>query len=80
VRRAERGYRLRALTARVLVAALKRARFQAARQSGSHLSLVHPDGRRAVIPIHGRPLKTGTLHAILRSAELQPAELIEFLS
>jgi len=78
--RRERGCRLRALTARALVAALKRARFQADRQSGSHLSLVHPDGRRAVVPIHGRPLKTGTLHAILRSAELHPAELVELLS
>jgi len=77
--RSARGHRLRVLTARALVAALKRARFRADRQSGSHLSLVHPDGRRAVVPIHGRPLKTGTLHSILRAAELRPAELIDLL-
>ena len=50
--RAPSDPRLRAMTARVLVSALKRAEFRADRQTGSHLTLVHCDGRRAVVPLH----------------------------
>jgi predicted RNA binding protein YcfA (HicA-like mRNA interferase family) len=74
-----RDYRLRVMTARVLVAALKRAEFRALRQAGSHLALVHPDGRRAVVPIHRAPLRPGTLRSILRHAGMSPADLDEFL-
>ena len=71
--------RLRALTARVLVSALKRAEFRADRQTGSHLTLVHRDGRRAVVPLHRAPLRPGTLRAILREAGMRPADLGPFL-
>jgi predicted RNA binding protein YcfA (HicA-like mRNA interferase family) len=79
MRERARAVRLRVLTARVLVAALKRARFAEDRQKGSHLTLVHPDGRRALVPLHSRPLKIGTQRAILRKAGLSPAELGELL-
>jgi len=74
-----RDDRLRIMTARVLIAALKRAEFRAHRQAGSHLALVHPDGRRAIVPVHREPLRPGTLRAILRHAGMSPADLDEFL-
>ncbi|MBI4556791.1 MAG: type II toxin-antitoxin system HicA family toxin [Candidatus Hydrogenedentes bacterium] len=58
--------RLPSLRPREVVAALKRAGFQEAGQSGSHLHLAHADGREVVIPIHGKDLKRGTLMAILK--------------
>ena len=63
-----RDDRLRVMTARVLIAALKQAEFRALRQAGSHLVLEHPDGRRAIVPIHRESLRPGTLRAILRHA------------
>ena len=74
-----RSFRWRAITARVLIAALKRAEFYAVRQRGSHLALVHEDGRRAVVPIHCAPLKLGTLRAILREARIRPSDLGPYL-
>jgi predicted RNA binding protein YcfA (HicA-like mRNA interferase family) len=74
-----RDSRLRIVTARVLVAALKRAAFKEDRQTGSHLALVHPDGRWAVVPIHREPLRPGTLRAILRHAKMSPADLGKLL-
>ena len=39
------------------------------RQSGSHVILYHPkDKRRAVIPLHLKDIKKGTLLAILRES------------
>ena len=38
---------------------------------GSHLAFKHPDGRRTVVPGHNRPIRTGTLRAILKQADMQ---------
>lgn len=37
---------------------------------GSHVVYKHADGRRTVIPAHNRPLKVGTLRAILKQYNL----------
>jgi predicted RNA binding protein YcfA (HicA-like mRNA interferase family) len=44
--------KLRNLTARKLVSALKRDGFSLVRQSGSHQIYRHPDGRRVTISFH----------------------------
>jgi len=50
-------------------AALRRLGFADHHQRGSHLVMVHPDGRRVVVPQHGaRDLKPGTLRNLLREA------------
>jgi len=36
----------------------------------SHVVFIHPDGRRTVVPVHNRPVRTGTLRAILRQSEI----------
>jgi predicted RNA binding protein YcfA (HicA-like mRNA interferase family) len=41
--------------------------FQQTRQRGSHVRLVHPDGRRTTVPIHGnKELPIGLVRAIVR--------------
>lgn len=47
---------------------------------GSHAKVVHPDGRTAVVPMHGgRDIPRGTLGSILRQAGLTVAEFRELL-
>jgi len=71
--------RLPTLRPRELVAALQRAGFVPRRQAGSHLTLKHPDGRRAVVPIHNNDLKRSTLHFILSEAGLSEGDLLDLL-
>ncbi|HIH10465.1 MAG TPA: type II toxin-antitoxin system HicA family toxin [Candidatus Diapherotrites archaeon] len=45
--------------------------FSAVHQVGSHVRLVHPDGRRTVVPVHGNEdLTIGLLREILKQAEI----------
>ncbi|MGH3872579.1 MAG: type II toxin-antitoxin system HicA family toxin [Pseudonocardiaceae bacterium] len=47
---------------------------------GSHAKVAHPDGRVAVVPMHGgRDLPRGTLGSILRQTRLTIAEFRELL-
>lgn len=59
-------------TAKDLIRALKKLGFYEARQRGSHVILVHSDGRRKVsIPFHaGKIVPLGTLKGILEDAEV----------
>ena len=57
-----------------LVRALARAGFVRDHQKGSHLTLRHLDGRRAIVPMHRRVLPTGTTHEILKQAGLSVEE------
>lgn len=36
----------------------------------SHMVFIHPDGRRTVVPMHNKPVPKGTLHTILRQADI----------
>jgi len=68
--------RLPTLTARERIAVLERRGFVRVRQSGSHLVLRHPDGRRATVPVHpGRDLGRGLLRQIMRDADLTVEDL-----
>jgi len=63
--------RLPAITAKELLKILKAHGFREARQSGSHVIMRHPDGRRTVVPVHsGKDLGKGLLRKILRETEL----------
>lgn len=57
-----------------LIRYLARQGFENKRQKGSHVFMVHPDGRRTTIPIH-RELARGTLRVIL----IQVNELERFI-
>ncbi|GMW03878.1 MAG: hypothetical protein AMXMBFR84_50120 [Candidatus Hydrogenedentota bacterium] len=71
--------RLPALKSRQLIAALKKAGFSEARQSGSHCILKHPDGREVVVPVHSRDLKRSTMKSIIKQAGLTVEELVTLL-
>ena len=45
----------------------------------SHVVFIHPDGRRTVVPVHNRPIFTGTLRAILRQSKISVEELLKLL-
>lgn len=73
---------LPAVSARQVLAALRRAGFVVDRISGSHHMLVHTiDARRTVtVPFHGaRSLRPGTLRNILRQAGLTVEEFRDLL-
>jgi len=65
--------RLPVVTAREVLAALRRAGFVVDRVAGNHYLLKHPDDPRRVVtvPFHGtRALKTGTFRNIVRQSGL----------
>ena len=69
--------KLPVLTARKLIAILKRYGFEPTRQSGSHVIVEHPDGRITTVPMHkGKDLAKGTLKKILEDTELQVEDLV----
>ena len=55
----------------------QKAGFYIDHQTGSHVTLLHNDGRRITIPKHNRDLKKGTLKNILRQARLSVKKFIE---
>ena len=60
--------------------ALQKAGFEVVRQRGSHVFLIHPDGRATVVPIHkGEDLGRGILRKIIDDAELTREKFLEFL-
>jgi hypothetical protein len=74
----------RGLAADQLIKTLQRLGYEVVRQKGSHVRLRHPGPpeHSITVPQH-RPLKTGTLHALLREIAHQRSlnleELIEML-
>jgi predicted RNA binding protein YcfA (HicA-like mRNA interferase family) len=68
--------RLPQLTARELIAILRRHGFEIDRQSGSHAILIHANGRRVTVPVHaGRTLGKGLLRSIMNDANLSREDL-----
>jgi predicted RNA binding protein YcfA (HicA-like mRNA interferase family) len=67
---------LRQLTGRELIAILRRRGFEIDRQSGSHVVMIHTDGRRVTVPVHaGRTLGRGLLRSIMNDARLTREDL-----
>lgn len=65
---------------RDLLRVLQKAGFVAQRQRGSHIRLVHPDGRIVSMPMHaGQDIGRGLLRKILRDADLSVEEFLELL-
>ncbi len=72
--------RLPRLKGKELVRALERAGFTVDRGRGSHVFLMHSDGRTTTVPIHsGETIGPGLLRAILRDVELSVDELAGLL-
>jgi predicted RNA binding protein YcfA (HicA-like mRNA interferase family) len=70
--------RLPVRTARQILKILRKHGFEIERQSGSHVVLRHPDGRRTTVPVHSqRDLGKGLLRQILKDTELTVKDLLE---
>jgi predicted RNA binding protein YcfA (HicA-like mRNA interferase family) len=71
---------LPSVTGREVLKALVGVGFVHVSTKGSHAKVAHPDGRVAVVPMHGgRDIPRSTLGSILRQAELTVAEFRKLL-
>lgn len=67
--------KLPVLSARQVLAALKRLDFVEVHRKGSHVKLKHPDGRIIVFPFHDE-VDRYTLKGALRDAEIDVDEFL----
>jgi len=73
-------HKLPAISPQKLAKALERAGFELKRIKGSHYYYYNPETEKiAVVPFHKNDLRKGTLHAILRDADISIEELAELL-
>ena len=73
--------KLPALTGSEVIRALTSGGFVESRVRGSHHFLVHPDGRKTVVPVHsGETIGPGLLSKILRDCDLDREEFRELLN
>ncbi len=68
------------ITGKRMISALKKAGFTVARIKGSHHFLIHSDGRRTIIPVHGNEtIGKGLFAKILKDCELNIDEFLDLL-
>ena len=53
--------------------------FIISRQVGSHVRLIHPDGRKITIAVHNKPIAKGTFNAILKQAQMDKETFLRLL-
>ena len=71
--------KLPSVTPKKLVKVLRKQGFYISRQTGSHVRLLHSDGRATTVAMHNRDLPKGTLRAILKQADISVEDFIKFL-
>ena len=60
---------------------LRRLRFVAVRQKGSHVFYRHPDGRATTLPNHaGRDISRPLMREILREISMTPGEFVKLMN
>jgi len=64
------------LSAKAVLAALKRLGFVEAHRKGSHVKMKHPDGRVIVFPFHDE-VDRYTLKGALRDADIDLADFLD---
>ena len=68
--------RLPRITAKEIIAILKKRGFVLTRQSGSHKIFKNKDGVRVTVPFHGaKVLHPKVVKSILRDVEISPEEI-----
>ena len=69
-----------AITGKQMISALKKVGFSVARIKGSHHFLIHSDGRRTVVHVHGKEtIGRGLFAKILRDCKLTLNEFLDLL-
>lgn len=72
--------KLPVIKARQLLKALQKLGFYKHHQTGSHIQLKHPDGRRTTIAYHpNQEVRRGTLKAIIDDLEISVEEFTKLL-
>ena len=71
--------KLPVISAKKLIRILEGIGFYRGRSRGSHLIMINADGRRTVVPMHGRDIPSGTLLAILKDLNLSKEDLARLL-
>jgi predicted RNA binding protein YcfA (HicA-like mRNA interferase family) len=72
--------KLPSLTGSEVIKALQKIGFTVARVKGSHHILIHPDGRRTVVPVHsGETMGSGLFSQILRDCQLTRDEFRDLI-
>ena len=67
--------KLSPIRSRKLIAILGKLGFKNVHQKGSHVRMMHPDGRRTTIPVHtGEKVGVGLLRKILRDVNMTRSE------
>lgn len=56
---------------------LKKLGFGARPGKGSHVVYQYADGRRTVVPVHNRPIRMGTLRAILKQIDVSTDQFLK---
>lgn len=69
--------KLPALRPKDVVKKLKKLGFKMSRQTGSHIRLIHQDGRATTVAMHSRDLPKGTLRAILKQSDVVLEEFLK---
>ena len=64
------------LSGKQLLTTLKRLGFLEASRRGSHVKMVHPDGRKIVFPYHDE-VDRHTLKGALRDADIETEEFLK---
>ena len=66
---------MKSYTPKEIVAILLANGFELLRTKGSHqIYINHSNGKRTVVPMHAKDLKKGTLHGILKQADIDIEE------
>ena len=67
------------VSAKKVIAALKKSGFKIHRQSGSHIHLLSGDGRILVTVPNHKELAKGTLNAIIKQSKISRDDFLELL-
>jgi predicted RNA binding protein YcfA (HicA-like mRNA interferase family) len=67
--------KLPSLKPKEVVKKLRKLGFIEHHQVSSHLTMKHPTGRRAVIPMHLKDIPKGTLNSLLKEAGISREEI-----
>jgi len=61
-----------------VIRVLEKAGFKQVRQKGSHVFMLHPDGRTTLIPVHrGRDIDRGLLRKVIRDVDMTRDEFMD---
>lgn len=68
------------LTGNQVIKALEKAGFIVVRVKGNHHILIHPDGRRTVVPVHaGETIGSGLFSQVLQNCQLSKDEFRDLI-